>query len=84
MSMGTSIASEGRLLAQGVTASTFQIVRGVRDAAGRDAIRSLMAERHRLLGELARYMNTDRHVGSLAALRASVAESDRTLETLLA
>lgn len=75
--------SEGRLLAQGVTASTFQIVRGVLGAADSDAIRSLMAERQRLLGELARYMNTERHVGSLAALRASVAESDRTLEILL-
>ncbi len=83
MTGSAAMTSEGRLLAQGVTASTFQIVRGVLAAADSEAIRRLMAERQRLLGELARYMNTERHVGSLAALRASVAESDRTLEMLL-
>lgn len=73
----------GRLLAQGVMATTMQLVRGVRDAHDRATIRSLMAERHRLLGELARYMDAPRHDGSLAALRAAVTESDRTMEAML-
>lgn len=81
--MPASVPAEGRLLAQGVVASTLQLVRGVRDAGERAAIEALMAERHRLLGELARFMNTDRHAGSLAALAAAVAESDRTLEAML-
>lgn len=83
-STGESMPAHGRLLAQGVVASTSQLVRGVRDAADRALIRQLMAERHRQLAELARYMDTDRRVGSLTALAAAVAESDRTLEALLA
>ena len=81
--MSTPLSPAGRLLAQGVMASTFQLVRDVRDAGDNVAIRNLMAERQRLLGELARYMNADRHVGSLTALTAAVAESDRTLEVML-
>jgi hypothetical protein len=84
MNPAGALPAEGRLLAQSVTASTFQLVRGLRDAADPERLRFLMAERHRLLDELARYMNTDRHVGSLTALEAAVAESDRTLEVLLA
>lgn len=83
MSRPAPLPAAGRLLAQGVTASTFQLVRGMRDQRDRATIRSLMAERRRLLTELARCMNTGRHVGSLAALSAAVAESDRTLEVLL-
>jgi hypothetical protein len=83
MSLAAPLPAAGRLLARGVTASTFQLVRGMRDARDRATIQHLMAERRRLLAELARYMNTERHVGSLAALSAAVAESDRTLEAML-
>lgn|SRR5688572_11746319 len=81
--MMAPLPAGGRLLAQGVVASTLQLVRDLRDAGDTATIRGLMAERHRLLGELARYMNTERHVGSLTALAAAVAESDRTLEAMI-
>lgn len=70
------------MLAQNVMSSTFQIVRGMRDGQHKAVILGLIAERQRLMAELARYMNTDRQVGSLASLRAAVAESDRTVEAL--
>jgi hypothetical protein len=72
-----------RLLAQSVMASTHQLVRLVRDGGQVTRIRHLMGERQRLLSELARYVNGTGGVGSLAALEAAVAESDRTLEALL-
>lgn len=81
--MPAPLPAAGRLLAQGVMASTFQLVRDVRDAGESVTIRQLMDERRRLLGELARYMNAHWHAGSLAALTAAVAESDRTLEVML-
>jgi hypothetical protein len=46
-------------------------------------MRRLMGERRELLARLARDVNTPEAVGSLTALRAAVAESDRTLEALL-
>lgn len=72
-----------RLLARNVTAATYQLVRGMVDARSGEAIRTLMAERQRLLAELARHVNVTGGAGSLAALRAAVAESDRTLEQMI-
>jgi hypothetical protein len=72
-----------RLLAQSVMASTYQLVRGLRDQRTAAAIRRLMRERQRLLAELARDVDVPGGVGSLAALKAVVAESDRTLEQLI-
>jgi hypothetical protein len=46
-------------------------------------MRHLMGERRQLLARLARDVNSSGSVGSLTALRAAVAESDRTLEALL-
>lgn len=83
MSSTVTIAPEGRMLAQNVMSSTFLLVRGMRDGHQPDVIRGLMAQRQLLMAELARYMNTERQVGSLASLRAAVAESDRTLEALI-
>ena len=72
-----------RLLAQSVMASTFQLVRSVRDQQPLASIRDQMSERQRLMAELARHVNAGEGAGSLAALRAAVAESDRTLEELI-
>jgi hypothetical protein len=72
-----------RLLAKGVVASTQQLVRAMRDRQAPDAMQGLMQERRRLLTELARNVNTPGEVGSLAALAAAVAESDRTLGALI-
>ena len=46
-----------RLLARNVTAATYQLVRGIVDAHSGEVIRKLMAERQRLLAELARHVN---------------------------
>ncbi|HWL63632.1 MAG TPA: hypothetical protein VNQ32_12590 [Steroidobacteraceae bacterium] len=72
-----------RLLAQNVMASTFQLVRSVCERAPTATIRELMGERQRQMADLARHVNTGEGAGSLAALRAAVAESDRTLEQLI-
>ncbi len=72
-----------RLLAQGVVASTQQLVRAMRDRQAPGAVQGMMQERRRLLTELARNVNTPGEVGSLAALVAAVAESDRTLGALI-
>lgn len=80
--MGAARASE-RLLVQGVLASTLQLVRQVRDGRESAVVRSLMGERRRMLAELARDMDVVAGAGSLAALSAAMAESDRTLEALL-
>lgn len=72
-----------RLLAQNVMACTFHLVRQVQQRAPVGDIRELMAERRRLLADLARHVNVRGGAGSLAALRAAVAESDRTLEALI-
>lgn len=77
------LPAAGRLLAQGVTAFTFQLVRQLRDTGQQATIEHLMAERRHLLAQLARYMNAPAHAGLLAALSAAVAESDRTLEVLI-
>lgn len=73
-----------RLLAQGVMAVTHQLVRGLRDGRHTQSMRELMRERRRLLSELARDVNEHGEGGPLTALRSAVAESDRTLEALIA
>jgi hypothetical protein len=70
-------------LAQGVVASTLQLVRAMQDGGSAANVRCLMQQRQRLLARLARKMDDPGHVGSLAALTAAVAESDRTLGALL-
>lgn len=79
----TPLPAAGRLLAQNVVCSTSQLVRGLRDGGQAGALRALMQARQHWLAELARHVNADRHAGSLTALKAAVAESDRTLEALL-
>lgn len=79
---GTARASQ-RLLVQGVLASTMQLVRHVRDGREPAAVRSLMGERRRMLSQLAQDVDAIAGAGSLAALTAAMAESDRTLEALL-
>jgi hypothetical protein len=71
------------LLARNVMATTYRLVRCMQGGSRSESIRRLMAERHRHLAELARYVNASAGVGSLAAISAAVTESDRTLETLL-
>jgi len=78
-----AVRSEGRLLAQGVIAATQQLVRAMRDGRPPATVRHLIAERHCLLARLARNVDDPAYVGSLAALQAAVAESDRTLGALL-
>ncbi len=81
--IGASASASRLLLAQGVMAATHQLVRGLRDGRDVAPLRRLMDSRRRLLGELAREMDSEAGAGSLAALHAAVAESDRTLEDLL-
>jgi hypothetical protein len=71
------------MLALGVVASTLQLVRAVEDGRQPAAVQDLMQERRRLLAELARKVDSPVAVGSLAALTAAVAESDRTLGALI-
>jgi len=72
-----------RLLSQGVVAATLQLVRALRDGSAPAAVRTLQKERQRLLRELARNVDDPARVGSLAALHAAVAESDRTVGALI-
>ncbi len=82
--MNEVTSATGRMLALGVVASTLRLVRALNDGDSEVNVRGLMSERRRLLGELARKVNDPAHVGSLAALEAAVAESDRTLGALIA
>jgi len=79
----TAARPQDNLLAQGVIASTLQLVRALQNGGAADNVRCLMQQRQRLLARLARKMDDPGHVGSLAALEAAVAESDRTLGALL-
>lgn len=79
---GTPRAAQ-RLLVQGVVASTMQLVRCIRDGET-PAARRLMLERRRMLAELAQDEMAQTLPGATWALREAVAESDRTLEALLA
>jgi hypothetical protein len=73
-----------RLLVQGVMASTAQLVRCLRDRTGSQQVRDLMSERQRLLRELLADLPEPEFRERLAALDAAVAESDCTMEALLA
>ena len=81
--MNEAACSTGRMLALGVVASTMQLVRALEDGRAPAAVQGLMQERRRLLAELARKVDSPAGVGSLAALEAAVAESDRTFGALL-
>jgi hypothetical protein len=72
-----------RLLLQGVMASTFQLVRGMRDGHESSRLQGLIEERQRMFVELARDVDVPESDGALAALRAAIAESDRTLAALI-
>jgi len=73
-----------RLLVQGVLASTSHLVRELRDGATPADVRRLMAERRRMLGELGAARGSLQFQASVQALNAAVAESDRTVEALIA
>lgn len=73
-----------RLLVNGVLASTNQLVRGLCEGAPQEKLVQLMRERRRMLGELAAVVDGAGSAGSMGALSAAVAESDRTVEALIA
>jgi len=73
-----------RLLVSGITASTLQLVRALRDGSGAERLAQLMAQRRRMLAELAAGPVNPVLSGMLAALGAAVEESDRTVELLAA
>ena len=72
-----------RLLVLGVLASTNQLVRGLADGAPQARLVELMRERRRMLGELTAVDGVEL-AGRMGALTAAVAESDRTVEALIA
>lgn len=72
------------MLVLGVLASTNQLVRGLADGVPADELAGLMRERRRMLGELDAAMGGAGFAGRLRALSAAVAESDRTVEALIA
>lgn len=71
-----------RLLVSGITASTLQLVRSLRDGRSSVALRQLMSERRRMLGELMAGPVDPALQTRLEALCGAVAESDRTVEAL--
>jgi hypothetical protein len=73
-----------RLLVQGVLASTNQLVRGLVEGVPQAQLLELMRERRRMLGELDAVFDDASFAGHMRALSAAVAESDRTVEALLA
>ena len=82
--MNPDFPAAQRLLVNGITASTLRLVRALRDGGSADLLRELMAERRRMLRELQAgpvHPVLHRH---LAAIRAAVEESDRTVEHLAA
>ena len=60
------------------------LVRELRDGATPASVRRLMAERRRMLGELGAILEGPQFHTSVQALHAAVAESDRTVEALIA
>jgi hypothetical protein len=72
-----------RLLVRGILAATSQMVRDAADPRKRDAMRRMMRERQRMLGELARDLHGERSTRCLDALVAAMAESDQTFGQLL-
>jgi hypothetical protein len=73
-----------RLLVLGVLASTNQLVRGLSEGLSADRLLELMRERRRMLGELDAVIDGIGFAGRMGALSAAVAESDRTVEALIA
>jgi len=73
-----------RLLVQGVLASTNQLVRGLSEGLPADRLLELMRERRRMLGELDAVIDGVGFTERMGALSAAVAESDRTVEALIA
>jgi hypothetical protein len=73
-----------RLLVLGVLASTNQLVRGLANGVPQDRLVELMRERRRMLGELDAVVDGASFSGRMRALTAAVAESDRTVEALIA
>lgn len=73
-----------RLLVLGVLASTNQLVRGLSEGLPADRLLELMRERRRMLGELDAVIVGVAFAGRMGALSAAVAESDRTVEALIA
>jgi hypothetical protein len=73
-----------RLLVLGVLASTNQLVRGLSEGLPADRLLELMRERRRMLGELDAVIDGVGFAGRMGALSAAVAESDRTVEALIA
>lgn len=72
-----------RLLVLGVLASTNQLVRGLAEGLPQARLEELMRERRRMLGELTAFDGVEL-AGRMGALTAAVAESDRTVEALIA
>ena len=72
-----------RLLVRGILAATSQLVRDAAYPRKRDAMRRMMRERQRMLGELARDLHGEGSTRCLDALVAAMAESDRTFGQLL-
>lgn len=73
-----------RLLVLGVLASTNQLVRGLADGVPQARLVELMRERRRMLCELVAVIDGAGFAGRMCALSAAVAESDRTVEALIA
>jgi hypothetical protein len=73
-----------RLLVLGVLASTNQLVRGLADGVPQSQLLELLRERRRMLGELDAVIDGAGFAGRMHALSAAVAESDRTVEALIA
>ena len=72
------------MLVLGVLASTNQLVRGLAEGVPQAQLLELMRERRRMLGELDAVIDGASFAGSMGALSAAVAESDRTVEALIA
>jgi hypothetical protein len=73
-----------RLLVLGVLASTNQLVRGLAEGVPHAQLSELMRERRRLLRELDAVIDGAGFAGRMCALTAAVAESERTVEALIA
>jgi hypothetical protein len=73
-----------RLLVLGVLASTNQLVRGLAEGVSTDRLVELMCERRRMLRELGAVVDDTGFEERMCALSAAVAESDRTVEALIA
>lgn len=73
-----------RLLVLGVLASTNQLVRGLSEGVPEWRLLELLRERRRMLGELAAVTEGAVFASRMRALSAAVAESDRTVEALIA